>query len=298
MRVPTRSISDNAISQLQKLTSQQALLQKQVSTNQRIFLPSDDPAAMNRLLAIDNEQRQIKQYQTNIGTASDLAKASYAGLKGLGDISTRAGELATLGNGVISADSAKAYASEVNQLIEQATQLANTRFGSDYIYGGTATDAPPFTVTRDADGNITAAAYAGNANTSSIALSDTTSISARTSGATNSGLSDFINQLTALRDALNANDKTAIAAASTGLEAGGDTITNAVSQNGALQLRIELATTQQKARSDSLEQLASGEADIDLPSTVVKLSQATTSYEAALASASKIMNLSLLDYMR
>jgi flagellar hook-associated protein 3 FlgL len=298
MRVPTRSISETAIAQLQKLGSQQAQLQKQVATNQRIFLPSDDPAAMGRMLSIDNEQNQIGQFKRNIGVASNLAQASYAGLNGLNGLAGRAGELATLGAGVLSPEAAQAYGAEVNQLLEQAVQLGNTRFGSDYLYAGNALDTEPFTVTRDGAGLVTTAAYAGGTTGAAIRLSETASIDPRTGADTNVGIRDFINQLVALRDALNANDGPAVATAGAGLENATDPLFAAISKNGAIQLRIQVAQAQQSTRADSLEQLASSEADADLPTTVVKLSQTTTSYEAALASASKIMNLSLLDYLR
>lgn len=298
MRVPTRSISETAIAQLQKLGSQQAQLQKQVATNQRIFLPSDDPAAMGRLLTIDDEQNRIGQFKRNINVASNLAQASYAGLDGLNGLASRAGELATLGAGVLSPEAAQAYGSEVDQLLEQAVQLGNTRFGGDYLYAGNALDTEPFTVTRDGAGRVTAAAYAGGTAGASVRLSETASINPRTSADTNLGIRDFINQLVALRDALDANDGAAVAAAGTGLEASTDPLLSAISENGAIQLRIQIAETQQTTRADSLERLASSEADADLPSTVVKLTQTTTAYEAAMASASKIMNLSLLDYLR
>lgn len=298
MRVPTRSISETAIAQLQKLGAQQAQLQKQVATNQRIFLPSDDPAAMGRMLSIDNEQNQISQFKRNIEVASNLAQASYAGLNGLNGLASRAGELATLGAGVLSPEAAQAYGSEVDQLLEQAVQLGNTRFGSDYLYAGNALDTEPFTVTRDGAGLITVAAYGGGANGGAIRLSETASIDPRTGADTNLGIRDFINQLVSLRDALNANNGAAVSTAGAALESSTDPLFAAISENGAIQLRIQVAQSQQSTRADSLEQLASAEADADLPTTVVKLSQTTTSYEAALASASKIMNLSLLDYLR
>lgn len=298
MRVPTRSISETAIAQLQKLGARQAQLQKQVATNQRIFLPSDDPAAMGRMLSIDNEQNQLGQFKRNIDVASNLAQASYAGLDGLSDLASRAGELATLGAGVLSAEAARAYGSEVDQLLEQAVQLGNTRFGSDYLFAANALDTEPFTVTRDGAGHVTAAAYAGGSSGAAVRLSETASIDPRTGADTNVGIRDFINQLVALRDALNTNSSPAVAAAGAGLESATDPLFAAISENGAIQLRIEVAQTQQTTRADSLEKLASSEVDADLPSTVVKLSQTTTAYEAAMASASKIMNLSLLDYLR
>lgn len=298
MRVPTRSISETAIVQLQKLGTRQAQLQKQIATNQRIFLPSDDPAAMGRMLSIDNEQNQLGQFKRNIGVASNLAQASYAGLNGLNGLASRAGELATLGAGVLSTEAAQAYGAEVDQLLEQAVQLGNTRFGSDYLYAGNALDTEPFTVTRDGAGLVTAVAYAGGSAGSAVRLSETASIDPRTGFDTNLGIRDFINQLVALRDALNTNSTPAVAIAGAGLEASTDPLFSAISENGAIQLRIEVAESQQSTRADSLEKLASSEADADLPSTVVKLSQTTTAYEAAMASASKILNLSLLDYLR
>ena len=48
----------------------------------------------------------------------------------------------------------------------------------------------------------------------------------------------------------------------------------------------------------SLESLVSSEASVDLPTTIVKLNQAQTAYQAALSSAAKVMNLSLLDYIK
>ena len=48
----------------------------------------------------------------------------------------------------------------------------------------------------------------------------------------------------------------------------------------------------------SLETLVSNEASVDLPTTIVKLNQTQTAYQAALSSAAKVMNLSLLDYIK
>ncbi len=297
MRVPTRSTSENVIAQIQKLGTQQAQLQKQVSTNQRIFLPSDDPAAMGRMLSIDTEQNRIGQFRRNLDVASNVAQSSYSGLNSLNGLSTRAGELATLGRGVLGPGAASSYGGEVDQLLEQAVQLGNSRFGNDYLYAGTALDTEPFSVTRDSAGKITNVTYTGNLQPSTVSVSDTATINPRTEGDTNLGIRDFIKQLVALRDALNVNDTTAVGTAGAGIDTATDTLIAGISQNGATQLRIQVAQTQQSSRSDNLEKLASSEADVDLAGTVVKLSQATSSYEAALASASKIMNLSLLDYL-
>jgi len=298
MRVPTLSISDAAIAQIQNLTATQTQLQKQASTGQRIFLPEDDPAAMNRLLNDDNQSRQIAQYQTNATTALNLAESSYSGLNQFSSLATRAGELATLGSGVNGVDANNAYSTEINQLIEQAVQTGNSQFNGNYLFAGTALTTTPYTVTRDAAGQITAVAYAGDTNQSSISLSSSATVTPGTSGATNTGIRDFINQLVALRDGLKASDSTAIAASATAINASETTITDAISENGAAQLRIQAAQTQLSAAAQNLGQLVSTDSSADLPSTIVKLNQASTAYQAALSSSAKLLQTSLLDYIK
>ncbi|MCR6654513.1 MAG: flagellin [Opitutus sp.] len=297
MRVASNTVSEAMLRQIQQLTVDQAKLQTQVATGRRVLNPEDDAAAMGRVLNLQSEQRQLAQYVNNANRAMAISQASYSGLQSLKKVSDRAGELATLGASAIGPDAMKGYAAEVDQLIEQALELANGKLGNDYLFGGTETATAPFSVTRDADGAITGVTYDGNNDRASIPLSETSSVSPRTSGATNAGIADFITNLVALRDALKSGDTGAVAAAQSPLVASEDVIIEAMADTGGVQSRIEAAQAQQATRATNLESLISGEADIDLPSTVVKLSQASTAYQAALASAAKVMNLSLLDYI-
>jgi len=298
MRIATSTISDSIVRQIQKLGIQQSKLQTQVSTNQRIFQPEDDPAAVGRVLNLESETRQIAQYTRNADRALQVSQASFVGLNELKKISDRMTEIGTLGTGAISPESFQAYAAEADQLIEQAVQQANTRFGNDYIFAGTAVDAPPFTATRDAAGKITGVTYAGNASQISVALSDTAAVAPGTSGATNVGIQDFINQLVALRDGLQAQDATAVTAAQTGLIGSEDLLVSALAEHGGIEMRIQVNQAQQQVRSEDLAQLVSNEVDSDLPTTIVKLNQTQIAYQAALQSAANIMKTSLLDYLK
>jgi flagellar hook-associated protein 3 FlgL len=298
MRIATSTISDNIIRQLQSLNVQQARLQNQVSTGQRISAPEDDPAAAARVLNLTSERRQQVQYGTNASRALAVSQASYSGLNSLKKISDRAGELATLGSGTLGADAMKAYGVETNQLIEQAVEAANGTFSGDSLYGGTKVDTPPFTVARNAAGEITGVTYAGSASAASVPLSDTTSITPGTDGATNAKLGTFINRLVALRDALNSGDPANVTARQPDLVASEDDLVASIANVGGVQARIEAAQAAQTDRTTSIDGLISSETSVDLPTAVVKLSQTQTAYQAALQSASNIMNLSLLDYIK
>jgi|CXWL01.1.fsa_nt_gi flagellar hook-associated protein 3 FlgL len=298
MRVASHTVSAGIVRQIQQLGGQQAKLQGQIASGQRITLPEDDPAAVGRVLNLESERRQITQFGLNAATALAQAQASFSGLQGIKKVSDRAGELATLGTGVLGAEALQAYGAEADQLVEQAVQAANTRFSGNYIYAGTAVDAPAVTVTRDASGRITAVSYAGNSAQAAIPLSEATSVAPGTSGATNQGLADFITNLISLRDALNSGVTTAVAATLPGLNASEDLLVAAIADNGGMQTRILASQAQQADRTASVDQLISAETSADLAATVVKLNQTQTAYQAALQSAANIMNLSLLDYIR
>src|SRR5476649_1813501 len=162
MRIATSTVSGGIVNQIDSLATQQASLQNEVSTGQRISQPEDDPSGVNTALTLESELRSIQQFGSNASRALTVAQSSSAGLTSLKSVSDRAGELATLGTGTLGTSAMQSYGTETNQLIEQAVQTANTQFNGTYIYGGTASSTPPYTVTRDVSGNITAVTYAGN----------------------------------------------------------------------------------------------------------------------------------------
>ena len=299
MRIASSTISDNIVRQIQALSAQQARLQTQVSTGQRISAPEDDPAAVARVLNLTSERRQVAQFGENTSRALAVSQASYAGLQSLKAVSDRAGQLATLGTGTLGPDAMSAYATETNQLIEQAVQTANSKYNGDYLYAGTAVGTQPFTIARDpTTGQVTGVTYAGNTAQSAINLSETSSITPSTDGATNNGLGDFINHLVSLRNALASGTTSAVAATQANLTTSENTLVTSIANVGGVQTRIQASQTQQADRLTSIDGLVSDETSADLPSTIVKLNQTQTAYQAALQSAVNIMNTSLLDYLK
>ena len=284
--------------QLQKLFARQTQLQAQIATGQRITDPSDDPAAVSRLLSLGAQKQDLQQFTRNQGRATQISQSVFSSLSSLKTISDRAGEIGVLGSGTIGSDSYKAYAAELNQMIEQAVQGGNTKLGSEYLFGGTKTDAPPFEATRDVDGNITSVAYNGAASGAQMQTSEGSLISPFTDGATNQQLGDFVNNLVALRDALTNEDPAAVQAAATTLHGSEDDLLVAISGVGAIQTRLEADGAQNASRFSDLEKLISQDADADLAQTVVKFQQAQNAYQAALQSGAQVVHLSLLDYLQ
>lgn len=298
MRIASHSVSENIVRQVQRLSTQQAKLQNQVGTGLRISQPEDDPAAVARVLNIESEQRRTTQYRANSARAMEMSNAAFSGLRNMKQVSDRTAELATLGGGVLGPDASKTYATELGQLIEQTLQQANSRFGNDYLYAGTATSTPPFVAVRDANGEITSVSYAGNMERAEVPISESTSITPGTSGETNQKLGDFINQMVALKNALEIGNHATIQTIQGDLVVSEDAIVSSLAEHGGVQTRIEANKAQMDDRKLSLETLVSSETDADMPETIVRLNQTQNAYQAALQSAANILKISLLDYIR
>jgi flagellar hook-associated protein 3 FlgL len=297
MRIATNMISGIAINQIEDLDGNVSKLQTQVTTGQRVSRPEDDPTAVGQLVNLQARQQTLAQYQQNASTALQVSQTSTCALTNLKSVSDRASEIATLGSSTEGSSEAAAYGTETNQLLEQAVQLANTSASGSYVFGGTATQAAPFQVTRDATGNITRVTYNGSGTTASIPVTDSASVSPYTDATTNQGLADFLNNLVSLRDALNNNDSTTVSTVSGNLQTSESTIINSISEQGAVQSGIQVIQAQQQTAVTNLETLVSDNRDVDMAQAMTQLSQAQVAYQAALQSTATILSKSLISYL-
>src|SRR5581483_4943594 len=130
------------------------------ATGRQLQEPSDDPAGHAAATRLTARLTAIKQFRTQSEGAQELLNATDTVADGLVSLMSRAQELAVSGaNGTLSAAERAAMAGEVDQLLEEAVELANTSHGGRYLLGGFEVATPPLSVTRDAAGQITAATW-------------------------------------------------------------------------------------------------------------------------------------------
>ncbi|MBK1878461.1 flagellar hook-associated protein FlgL [Pelagicoccus mobilis] len=303
MRVTTNTFPDNLLSHLQRVTKDMNKLNEQVATGQRISKVSEDSASANRILDMQEEKKRITQFSKNAARAENINNTTISQLQNFIQISDRISELATLADGLKGPDGMKAYAEEVDELIEHAMQSANAKFNGEYIFGGVDTGTEPFEANRDADGKIVVGAgaavtYEGTAEGAEFHLSETGTIHPYTDGTTNQEFADFINRMVELRDALETGSTDAVTPQMRqDLEESEDELIFALSRQGSVQMRIEFDLTLNKQRFTDLEENISAEADVDIAQTVVRLTQVQNAYQASLKSAGQVLNQSLLDYI-
>ncbi len=298
MRIASSTLYNNLVGQMQNLDSTQNTLETELSTGLSFSQPSDNPTEMSSVLNLVNQSQQESQYAANATTALQISQASYTGLSQLNTLSNSVDEIATEGaQGLNSASTQQEYAMQINEYLQQAVQVGNTQFEGNYIYAGTAVNQAPFQVSTDATGQITAVTYAGNTSQTSIPVSSTASIAPSTSGATNQAMAGFMNQLIALRDALQTNDSSGITSAQTALSASSETIISAAADSSAVQSAIQSEQTQATTLQQNLGTIISSDSSADVATTDTQLTEAQTAYQAVLESSARIMQTTLLNYI-
>ena len=313
MRITANAYDNALVSQLNQLSAQQYTIQNQVSTGLSVQAPSDNPEAMENTLDYQAQNATQTQYSSNITTLQSRANSVYSVLQSLQTITSRAGEIATsAGSATSSQSDLSNYADEVNQLINQVVNAANTKDPStgQYLFGGTASTSAPFTTTTDASGDVTAVTYNGNStvNQSQIGagMTATADIPGANTGSTGAhGLitdsqsgADLINHLIALRNDLNAGNTTAISSTdNANLQKDENNVAYQVANNGVVQNQLDMAATFATNNSQSLTTMISNSSSANLVQTMMQLSQTQNAYQAALQSGVKIMQLSILNYL-
>jgi flagellar hook-associated protein 3 FlgL len=311
MRIATNTYTNSLIDQLNSLALRQSQLQNQVATGKRVQNPADDPAAMRRVLDLQAEAGSVTQFQSNIASEQDRATAVYSALKSLKTVSDRASEIATSADDLKSPAELSAYASEITQLIQQSVQAANAQHNGTGLFGGTQTDQPAFVLATDAAGHVTSVTYQGDQGVAPTEISEGVTVSSQIVGANTTGAgprglitdsasgADFFNHLISLQNHLLSGDTADIAATDRSqLTKDEDNLIFHVSDNGAVQSRLEASASLLSDRATGLDGQISQQSDADLAQTLVHLSASQNAYQAALQSGAKLFGLSLMDYLR
>lgn len=190
-------------------------------------------------------------------------------------------------------------------------QLGNTKDADGgYIFGGTATGAPPFTATTDASGNVTGVTYNGNTSVNKVGIAPGLSVTAQSPGENNTGSgaggvfadsrtgADVFSHLISLQQNLSSGNTSAISSTdSPNLTKDEDNVVTQISGNAVVQSTLESAGNIASQQSTGIDSQMSNDTNANLAQTLTQLSQTQTAYQAALESGTMVMGLSLLEFL-
>ncbi len=163
MRVTTGMAVGTLVNNLNRSYERITRFQNQLASGSRINKLSDDPAGVERSLALRSELRNIEQFQKNISDGAGWLELSEATLNELETLFVEARGLAVQGaTSTYNAAQRGAIADQVDQFIEHSLSLSEGRYRGRYIFSGTQTGDAPYRAQRDGNGNITAVVPRGD----------------------------------------------------------------------------------------------------------------------------------------
>jgi flagellar hook-associated protein 3 FlgL len=178
MRISTRSIYENATTQLNTLQSGMARTQTQLATNKRMLTAADDPIASARALEVTQSKSLNNQYATNRSNANSSLALVEGALSDSGDLLMDVQTLVVqAGNGTLSKADRLMIATEIEGRMQDLIGVANTADGSGgYLFSGYKGTTVPFIQTD------TGAAYQGDQGQRKLQVGSSRSVAISDSG--------------------------------------------------------------------------------------------------------------------
>lgn len=145
MRVTDQMQLDTVINAFQVNQQALQLAEQRVTTGQNVTKPSDDPFAASQAVLFKQRIGLNGQLQRNLDTAHGWLDATDSALNSMDNILQRARELSIqLSNDTYTAADRQNAANEIHQLLLEAVDVGNSKFGGQYVFGGTKTTIQPF----------------------------------------------------------------------------------------------------------------------------------------------------------
>ncbi|GAA3801818.1 flagellin [Nocardioides panacisoli] len=292
-RVTQRMLAQNSLGSVQSGLGRLAKVQEQLTTGRVLNRPSDSPTATTAAMRIRSERAAQEQYARNAQDGLGWLTQIDSTLGSVTDTVRRAREVGLQGNntGSVGQVARDALATEVDGLRADLVSQANSTYLDRPVFGGITSGSKAY----DDAGNFVG--VVGNVNRR---VGDGVVVKVDVDGNTvfGDGATSVFAELDGLSAALRSGNTTAIGASLDALAARLDTVTSARTAVGATQNRVERAAQSATDAKAALDGDLSNVENADLAATTVELQLAEVSYQASLAATSRVLQPSLVDFLR
>jgi flagellar hook-associated protein 3 FlgL len=306
-RITNNMLSRSVLSDLNDIATKQAQTRRQMSSGKAITKPSDDPYAAGRAISLRSELAGIKQHERNVEEAQGWMTVTTTALSSITDMAQTARQLVVQGStDTLPQDSRNAIADQIDQLIAGMKQEANATYDGRYVLGGNRTNVRPYdsTETKTDPSVPTNDAYAGDSANQlrEIGPSVTMIVNVHgdevlggSPGATGNMIGVMRDIATHLRSGdtakLGTDDLKAI-------QGQIDNLLSVQARVGAGMNRLETASGRLQEIEESTMSMLSNTEDADMAQTLVNFSTQQAVYQSALQAGARIVQSSLLDFLR
>lgn len=295
MRVTQSMLSNNLLRNLNQSYAEMDKYFNQLNTGKKFNRPSDDPVAAMKGIGFRTELHQVEQYQRNTNEVHNWLDNSDSALDQVNSGLQRIRYLAVqASNGTYGESELKSIAAEVEQIKADLIETANMKVNDKYIFNGTNTNIPPVNVDAepivvDFDDSKVVIKVAANSELAANVDGNKVFMNGEES------LFDTIDQFIAkLNGEIDEDMDESIA----DMDIFIDNVINSRADLGAKMNRLELIENRLAKQEIVATSTLSKNEDINYAETITNLITQESIHRAALSSGARIMQPTLLDFLR
>lgn len=321
MRVTNTGLTSSQIYQTQRNMQRMGKLNEQLNTGKIVNRASDDPYQARRIMSLKNEIGYTEKYNSNISEVTGWLESTDSTLEKVSNTIDSLNQLIIgVGNGAYGDHEMKAIAEEIDEKIKQVGDALNNAYGDKYLMAGTELEEPPIIIndgppaSLEINPNISQADLNGRLN---IEISDNIDIDYNLSvndifnGTDSDGnpinFLDSLNELsTVMNDIANGNN---VDVNKDRLIFGQDNLKTELNDffNHTVNKRTEVGTNLQKIEKVKelnehsileMTKVLSVKQDTDYAEKLVEYITAEMIYQASLKVSSKLIQPTLMDFIR
>jgi flagellar hook-associated protein 3 FlgL len=252
----------------------------------RVTKPSDDPVAYGSKVRRDYAIAMLEERSKIASRAEGELTVVQNALSAASDMLIQAKETAIQGASTTTDPKArKLLAEDVRTMRDSLLSLANTKYGEKYLFGGTRSDTLPFSP----DGT-----FNGNDQVVRVPVLEGVSPPSNVSGAkafTVAGGRDIFADLTALADALDSDNQTAVKDLITPLSTNHEQVVRAQVEAGFNAERFRTAADVLVSTKAAVAERLSAEIEGDPAEQITELTLARNAYERSVAVTKQLLSI-------
>lgn len=295
-RITQRLMTEQSLASMQAGLGRVARTQEQLTTGRVINRPSDSPSGTNSAMQLREQLTQNTQYSRNagdgiarLGTADTVLTSMMDSVRRVRDLTLQGASTGSMG-----LQAREALAMEVGQIRDALLSQANTTHLGMPLFGGTTTGKVAYV--KDGAGVVT---YAGDANPVNRRIGADDNVRVDITGPEIFGPAgdDLFDVVADIAAKLTADPAT-LGVELDRLDAAMSRMTTSLADVGSRFNRLEAGLRINRDAELSLQDSLSQIENVDMARAMVDLQMNEVAYQAALGATARVMQPSLLDFLR
>ena len=302
MRVTQSMLSQNMLRNLSGSYNKMGKLQEQLNTGKKVTRPSDDPVVVMKGMGYGMQVDKVEQFQKNMGEVNNWLDSSDDALDGVGQVLHRLKELATNASntGTMTETDRNAIETEIGQLRGHLQDVANTKVGDKHIFSGSMTDKPLYNKQLNEQGEAigfeTGASFKSKVE---IEVFDGVNLQVNTDAS--KMFKDIDTMLDKVKDLVTTGssaDGGSFGKLISDIDGQMDVVLSKRAEVGARSNRAELMHNRLEMQEGAAKKQRSQNEDVDYEKTITDLITSESIHRATLSVGARIMQPSLMDFLR